>query len=272
MTHSGTMTYLLGRGEVVVIDPGPADPRHLAAILAVLEPGERIVAVLLTHAHADHVAGLPALQAATGAPSFGFGPAGAGRSARMLALSGQVLPGPAEGFDPTYAPDHRLIDGQILTPAGFAVTALHTPGHTGCSLSFAVGDWLFTGDLAMGWASSLVSPPDGDMGDYMASLDRLQQRRWSHLFPGHGAPVTAPAARLAALVAHRRDREAQVLAALTLGPQGIPALTAAVYRDTPPALIPAARRNVLAHLIDLTARGRVAADPAPRPDARFTLI
>lgn len=271
MTHRGTMTWILGQGDVVVIDPGPDDPAHLAAILAALAPGERIAAILLTHAHADHVALVPALQAATGAASYGFGPGGAGRSAAMQALAGDLPPTAAEGFDQAYAPDIRLTDGAVIAPAGFPIEVLHTPGHTGCSLSFAQGDRLFTGDLAMGWASSLVSPPDGDMGDYMASLRRLQARRWSALYPGHGDPVPDAAERLAALIAHRQAREAQVLAALAQGPGDVARLTDAIYADTPAALIPAARRNVLAHLVDLARRGLVQADPAPGPAARFAL-
>jgi hydroxyacylglutathione hydrolase len=190
----------------------------------------------------------------------------------MAALVRQGLPDGGEGFDPTFSPDRKLVDGQTVAPADFQITALHTPGHTGCSLSFAVGDWLFTGDLAMGWASSLVSPPDGDMAAYIASLTRLSQTSWSRLFPGHGDPVDAASARLAALIAHRKARERQVLDALTRGPSEIPGITAAIYQDTPAALLPAARRNVLAHLIDLTARGRVVATPAPLPWARYALV
>ena len=270
MTHSGTMTYLLGQGQVVVIDPGPDLAGHTEAILAALEPGERIVALLATHTHADHVAGLPRLAALTGAPSYGFGRAGSGRSAAMTALVAQGLPDWGEGFDPGFSPDHLAADGQSFAPAGFAITALHTPGHTGCSLSFAVGDWLFTGDLAMGWASSLIFPPDGDMAAYIAALTRLKQGTWSRLYPGHGDPVLDPGARLSALIAHRQDRERQMLAALAAGLSDIAAITAAIYQDTPSALMPAAARNVLAHLIDLTIRGEVRADPAALPWARFS--
>lgn len=270
MTHTGTMTYLLGAGEVVVIDPGPDLAIHAEAIMAALAPGERIVALLATHSHADHVAGMAGLQSLTGAPSFGFGPAGSARSVLMAGLVTQGLPDEGEGFDAAFVPDNRLVDGQILSPGGFAITALHTPGHTGCSLSFAVGDWLFTGDLAMGWASSLISPPDGDMSAYLASLARLARRDWSRLYPGHGDPVTDAAARLAELIDHRQARERQVLEALARGLTDVPAITLAIYRDTPAALRPAAARNVLAHLIDLTARGRVLATPAPLPWERFT--
>ena len=271
MTHTGTMTYLLGAREVVLIDPGPDFADHADAIMAALEPGERIVALLATHAHADHVAGMARLQALTEAPSFGFGPAGAGRSAVMADLVQLGLPDGGEGFDAAFVPDYRLVDGQIICPAGFDITALHTPGHTGCSLSFAVGDWLFTGDLAMGWASSLISPPDGDMAVYLASLARLARQDWSRLYPGHGESVEDASARLAELTHHRQDRELQVLEALARGQTEIPTITKAIYQGTPAGLLPAATRNVLAHLIDLTARGRVLATPAALPWARFSL-
>ena len=271
MTHTGTMTYLLGDGEVVLIDPGPDLANHADAILAALEPGERIVALLATHAHADHVAGMARLQALTQAPSFGFGPSGSGRSAVMAGLVQQGLPGGDEGFDATFAPDQRLVDGQIICPAGFDITAIHTPGHTGCSMSFAVGDWLFTGDLAMGWASSLISPPNGNMATYLASLARLARQDWSQLYPGHGESVEDASARLAELIRHRHDRERQILEALANGQTEIPSITNAIYQGIPTGLSPAASRNVLAHLIDLTARGRVLATPDPLPWARFTL-
>lgn len=271
MTYTGTQSYLLGQGAVVLIDPGPDSAAHAQAILAALRPGERIVAILLTHSHADHVAGLARMQALTGAESLGFGPSGAWRSDRMRALVARGLPDRGEGHWPGYAPDRTLADGQVIAPAGFAIEVLHTPGHTGCSLCFAVGDQLFTGDLVMGWASSLIAPPDGDVGDYLASLDRLAARKWARAHPGHGPAIEDPAARIADLARHRRQREAQVLAALAQGHAHVPALTRAIYTDTAPALLPAAAENVLAHLIALTFQGRVTADPAPLPDARFAL-
>lgn len=270
MTFTGTNTYLLGEGEVVLIDPGPALPAHLKAILAALGPGERIAAILVTHCHLDHSALAPALAAAAGATTFAFGPAGSGRSPAMQRLAAAGLTGGGEGFDLAFRPDRLLSDGARLRIGAVEIEAIHTPGHTGCSLSFACDGLLFTGDLAMGWASSLISPPDGDMGDYLGSLRRLAGRPWARLLPGHGEPVEDAADRLAALIAHREEREAQVLAALTT-PATPAEITAALYRDTPPPLIPAARRNVLAHLIHLAERGLVIALPQPGPEARFTL-
>lgn len=261
MTAEGTNTWLLAEGDaVVVIDPGPALDVHLRAILAALQ-GRALAAILVTHAHLDHSALAPGLAAATGAPVLAFGPAGAGQSPLMARLAGQGLTGGGEGIDRDFHPDRRLQDGEVLQAGPLQIEALHTPGHLSNHLCFACDGLLFSGDLAMGWASSLVSPPDGDMGAYMASLRRLAGRRWRVMLPGHGAPVADPAARLAELIAHREAREAAVMEALARGPADAEALTAAIYRDTPAALLPAARRNVLAHLLDLADRNLISATP-----------
>lgn len=270
MTGPGTTTFLLGQGAVTVIDPGPDDPAHLAAILGALAPGERISAILVTHPHRDHSALVPALQSATGAPSFGFGPAGTGRSALMDRLAAAGLTG-GEGVDAGFTPDLVLADGDRIDTSAGPLEALHTPGHMGAHLAFAWGEVLFSGDHVMGWAPSLVSPPEGDMGAYMASLARLAARDWRLILPAHGAPIATPAARLAELTAHRLGREAQVLAALAQGHDRLETITADAYAGTPPALLPAASRNALAHLIDLASRNLVEADPLPLPGARFRL-
>lgn len=270
LTHRGTNTWILGQGRVAVIDPGPAIPAHLAAILAALAPGEVVSHILVTHAHADHSPLARDLSAATGAPVLGFGPALAGRSAVMQRLASAGLAGGGEGLDAGFVPDAVLTDGALVAGDGWQVQAIHTPGHFAGHMSFAWGDRLFSGDLVMGWSTSLVSPPDGDMGDYMASLARLSARPWRRFYPGHGDAVTDPAARLADLIAHRRAREAAILAALSDGPLHLAPLTRRVYADTPAALHPAAARNAFAHLIDLATRGRVTAEPALSPDALFT--
>ncbi len=271
MTHTGTNTWIVGQGRVAVIDPGPALPAHLAAIMAALAPGETVSHILVTHAHADHSALAPALAAATGAPMLAFGTATSGRSARMTALAAAGLTGGGEGLDHDFAPDALLADGETVDGPGWALTALHTPGHLGGHLCLTLGDQLFSGDHVMGWAPSLVSPPDGDMGDYMASLQRLAAGRWRRFLPGHGDPVDDPAHRLTTLIAHREGREAQILQSLSKGPLTLAALVDAVYADTPPALHPAAMRNALAHLIDLAGRQRVTATPTLSPAATFAL-
>jgi len=272
MTERGTNTWLLGEGAVTVLDPGPADPAHLRAIREALAPGERVARIIVSHAHLDHAPAARPLAQATGAPVLAFGDAQAGRSARMARLTGPAgsALGGGEGVDTGFTPDETLPDGTLLDLQGEGLLALHTPGHFGNHLCLLWGGRLFSGDMVMGWAPSLVSPPDGDLTDFMASLDRLEGLGPTRLFPGHGAPVADGPARIRALRSHRRGREAAILAALDEDRLDLAALVARVYADVPAAMHPAAARNLLAHLIDLDARGLVAldlTDPA-RPAAR----
>jgi glyoxylase-like metal-dependent hydrolase (beta-lactamase superfamily II) len=269
LTGSGTNTYLLGRGQVVVIDPGPDLGAHLTAILGALEPGESIAAIFVTHCHLDHCALAARLAKTVGAPIFGFGPAQSGRSALMHALVQDGLPGGGESFDLAFAPDRLVRDGESLAFGPLHIAAHHTPGHTGCHMSFSHGGRLFCGDHIMGWSTSLISPPDGDMACYIKSLQRLQTQDWSHGYPGHGEPVAAPQARIAELVMYRLTREAAVLAALTAEPRTVADLTREIYADTATHLWPAAERNLLAHLIKLWHEGQVTTASTPSLRAVF---
>lgn len=269
MTAEGTNSFILGEGRVAVIDPGPAIPAHLEAIRAALRPGERVEAILVTHPHCDHSGLARPLAAATGAPVFAFGDARAGISPEMAALALQGALGGGEGADEGFVPDVRLADGEWLEGPGWRVEALWTPGHMGSHLSFRMGEVVFTGDLVMGWASTLISPPEGDLAAYRRSLARLAEVGARRFLPGHGPAVEDPGARIAELLAHRAAREAAILAALGPRPQELGPITRAVYADTPPALLPAAARNALAHLIDLAARGLVVAEGPLGPAARF---
>lgn len=269
LTGSGTNSYLLGRGSVVLIDPGPDLAPHFEAILAALEPQERIDAILVSHGHLDHSALARRLASHVGAPVIGAGPAQAGRSEVMRELAARGLATGAEGFDPAHDPDLLARDGDVLAFGALRVEVLATPGHTGCHLAFAHEGRLFSGDHVMGWSTSLVSPPDGDMADYMASLERLARRPWHLALPGHGEVVTDPASRIEALLTHRRQREQAVLAALGEREATIAELTGLIYADTPRHLWPAAERNLLAHLIKLWQEGRATADPFPEPAAVF---
>jgi hydroxyacylglutathione hydrolase len=270
LTGSGTNTYLVGATDLCVIDPGPDDATHLAAILAAVGPDQRIGTIVVTHAHLDHSALAPRLSALTGAPVHAYGTATDGRSPIMTRLA-PSLPDHGEGLDHGFVPDHRLLDGETLSGPDWSLTALHTPGHLGGHLCLALGTTLFSGDHVMGWSTSVVSPPDGDMGAYMASLDRLQQSKWDRFFPGHGDPVIAPGERLRDLIAHRLGREAQILAALAEGQARIPAITSRIYGGLPHHLLPAAERNVFAHLIDLASRNLIIASQALHPDAYYAL-
>ncbi|NNK67305.1 MAG: MBL fold metallo-hydrolase [Rhodobacteraceae bacterium] len=269
MTFWGTNTYLVGDATLAVIDPGPDDTRHLAAILSAIG-GAAVSHILITHAHRDHSPGAAALSAETGAPIYGFGPPDAGRTPVMQDLAARGLAGGGEGVDMGFAPDVTLADGAQISSPDWRMTTLHTPGHFAGHLSFALDDLIFTGDHVMGWASTLISPPDGDVAAFLSSCDVLAARKARRFFPGHGAPVDDPAPRLDWLVAHRKDREAQILDALHDGPADAATLAAKLYTDTPASLMPAAARNVLAHLIDLTERRIVSPDPDLRAEAVFT--
>lgn len=273
MTHWGTNTFVLGEGDVTVLDPGPAERAHFEAIRAGLAPGERVARVLVSHAHVDHSPLAHPLAEAAGARVFAFGPATAGRSAVMAELAARGLAAGGEGVDRDFAPDVRLEDGETLDIGnGQSLEAIWTPGHFAGHLSFALGDTVFTGDHVMGWASTLISPPDGDLTAFLASCARLAARRDRLYLPAHGAPVRDPAARLDWLVAHRATREAEILAALAAGRATPAGLARAIYTDTPPALLPAAERNVFAHLIDLAGRGIVRARPRLAANAQYERI
>jgi glyoxylase-like metal-dependent hydrolase (beta-lactamase superfamily II) len=269
LTGPGTNTFLLGHKQVAVIDPGPDDPGHLRAIL---EAGQgRISHILVTHAHLDHSAGARALAQATGAPVLAFGDALAGRSPMMRRLAAGGATGGGEGLDLAFTPDIPLRDGDVVEGAGWRLTALHTPGHSGGHLSFLLGNQILCGDVVMGWSSTIISPPDGDLADYLRTLDRLAQAQPARLLPAHGDPVEAPQARLAELAAHRRQRTAQIMAALRDGPADAATLARRIY-DVPPVLLPAATRNVLAHLLALSDLGATAPLDDLHPAAEFSAL
>ncbi len=270
MTLSGTNTYILGTGDVAVIDPGPALPGHLDAILAALAPGERISHIFVTHAHLDHSPLARPLAEATAAPVLAFGPPSAGRSAVMAALAETGLAGGGEGVDSQFNPDVRLADGDTVSHGDWSLTALHTPGHFCNHLCFQWRDIAFSGDHVMGWASTLISPPDGDLSDYFTSLERLRAVDARAFYPGHGDPVRDTGRRLDELTRHRQDRTAQILAALADSPATPAELSARIYTDTPPALMAAAQRNIFAHLIDLVTKNHVTVNGAPSASSLYS--
>lgn len=272
MTQNGTNTYILGTGRVAVIDPGPAIESHRSAILAALLPRESISHIFVTHSHLDHSGLAAQLASRTGATIYGFGHATAGRSAEMQGLTLQMAIGGGEGVDQDFHPDVSLGDGDKVSDDTWALTAVHTPGHFGNHLCFASGGILFSGDHVMGWSTSLISPPDGDMTDYMASLRKLAMQRWDRFLPGHGAPIFDPAMRLAELVIHREQREIAILEVLAGGATDIERIARAVYPALAIKLIPAAKRNILAHLIDLHGRNQITASPFIGPNALFTRV
>lgn len=272
MTYRGTNTYLLGHRGLALIDPGPISAPHLKAIQAALEPDQHISHIIVTHSHIDHSPLAATLAKHTGAPILGFGGPTAGRSVVMSDLATAGLAGGGEGIDTKFSPDQTVADGEIIAGDGWSLEVIHTPGHLGNHIALAWGDVCFTADHVMGWASSLVSPPDGDLTDFMASCHRLRARNWSVFHAGHGAPVTDPAARLDWLIGHRLSRETAILDLLSTAPATARQLAERIYTDTPSALLGAAERNVFAHLVDLTGKSIASPEGALSATAVFRKI
>ncbi|MBX3593820.1 MBL fold metallo-hydrolase [Sphingomonas sp.] len=249
-TYSGTQTYLVGTRDLAVIDPGPDLPEHIDALMRAI--GERpVTAILCTHTHRDHSPASRALKAATGAPIIGCAP---------LALADDG-PRADAAFDRDYAPDGILADGDAVRGDGWTLHAVATPGHTSNHLCFALEETgaLFTGDHVMGWSTTVVAPPDGDMSAYMDSLQRLLDRDDRVYYPAHGPAVTAPRRLVRGMMGHRRQREGQILRLLDQRIDQIPDMVERMYVGLDPRLTGAAGRSVLAHLIDLSNRGLVRA-------------
>lgn len=252
-SYTGTQTYIVGRGDVAVIDPGPLgdDPRHVGELIQILS-GETITAIMCTHTHRDHSPAAAPLAAATGAPIIGCAP---------LVIDDDG-PRSDASFDPSYAPTRVLDDGDALTGNGWTLTALATPGHTSNHLCYALAEEkaLFTGDHIMGWSTTVVSPPDGDMADYMRSLQLLIERDDVVYYPAHGAPVDKPQRLARGMMGHRKQREGQIIRMIGQGVGTIADMVPHMYKGVDQRLWPAAGRSVLAHLIDLRDRGVVSAN------------
>jgi glyoxylase-like metal-dependent hydrolase (beta-lactamase superfamily II) len=253
-TFTGTGVFILGAGErVMVIDPGPDSPAHRAALLKVLD-GRTVSHILITHHHLDHTAIVPWLAARFGAQTCGFG-----KPSRME--SGCEDDSRLEaGDDCSFAPDRELSDGEMIQGDGFVVEALHTPGHASNHMCYAFGEALFCGDHVMSWSTSVVSPPDGHMGDYVAQLERIRDRDFRVLYPTHGQELRQPRAFLDAYIGHRKIRHAQVLDCVRGGVSEIRTIVARLYPNLDRKLIPAACHSVLAHLITLREEGEVEGD------------
>lgn len=258
-TYTGTGTYVVGRGEVAVLDPGPDLPEHLDALLAALD-GERVTHVLVTHTHADHSPLAAPLAAATGAVVYG-------RSA-VKTEDGAPL---EAGDDLDFRPDVPVEDGDLFHGSGWTLEAIATPGHASNHVCYALREEnaLFSGDHVMGWSTTVVSPPDGDMGDYLAGLDRVAARGFATLWPTHGPPITDPGPFLAAYRDHRLERERQVLEQLASGVTRIKEMVPTLYAAVDRRLWPAAAHSVWAHLLWLVRSGRAVADGPPTLDADY---
>ncbi len=252
-TYKGTGVYLIGDQNVAMIDPGPDMPEHVEALKRALA-GRKLTHILVTHTHSDHSPAARPLKEWSGAKTYAFGPHGSGHH--------EDGPRMEEGGDQAFMPDVRVKDGEIIAGDGWSFECVHTPGHTSNHMCYALREEkaLFTGDHIMGWSTTVVTPPDGNMREYLASVTKLLPRDDRTLYPTHGAPVTDPKPFLAAYLEHRLERENQILKCLRDGLDTIPAMVTRMYIDVDKRLHPAASRSVLAHLIQLEEDGRVTRD------------
>jgi glyoxylase-like metal-dependent hydrolase (beta-lactamase superfamily II) len=266
-TFKGTLSYIIGHGTVAIVDPGPADERHIGALLEAVR-NETVTAIFVTHTHRDHSPAVPAIKAATGATVYAEGPH---RAARPLHI-GEHNPLDSSG-DRDFKPDVALKDGEIVAGGGWTVEAVTTPGHTANHMAYAFreNNALFAGDHVMGWATTIVAPPDGAMSDYMASLDKLAKRCEQIYFPGHGPAIRDAGRFVNYYILHRKAREASILHRLAKGETDIPSIVRAIYIGIDPRLTGAAGMSVLAHLEDLVTRGLVETDGAPDIDGVYRL-
>jgi glyoxylase-like metal-dependent hydrolase (beta-lactamase superfamily II) len=266
-TFKGTMSYIVGRGRVAIVDPGPADERHIGALLDAVR-NETVTAIFVTHTHRDHSPAVPAVKAATGATVYAEGPH---RAARPLRI-GEHNPLDSSG-DRDFRPDVALKDGEVVSGDGWTIEAVTTPGHTANHMAYAFkeNNSLFAGDHVMGWATSIVAPPDGAMSDYVASLQKLAKRGEATYFPGHGPAILDAGRFVNYYILHRKAREASILHRLGKGETDIPSIVRAIYIGIDPRLTGAAGLSVLAHMEDLVTRKLVETDGIPAIDGIYRL-
>ncbi len=266
-TFKGTVSYIIGRGKVAILDPGPDDDDHVAALLDAVR-GETVTHIFVTHTHRDHSPAVPKIKAATGATVFAQGP---------HVLARPLHTGETRRLDASadmdFHPDKALADGAVVAGDGWTIEALTTPGHTANHMAFALreADLIFSGDHVMAWSTTIVAPPDGAMSDYMASLHKLARRTEPVYLPGHGAPVRDAPRFVRQLIAHRAGREASILHRLGKGAADIPTIVKAVYIGLDPRLAGAAALSTLAHLEELCARGAVVTDGPPAIGGTYRL-
>lgn len=263
-TFHGTGTYIVGRGKVAVIDPGPLIDEHVEALLAALK-GETVTHILITHTHNDHSPAAAPLKAATGAKTYAFGPHGAAKREEGVAVE--------EGGDMQFRPDVLVKDGDIIKGDGWTFDCVFTPGHTSNHMCFALREEkaFFSGDHVMGWSTTVIGPPDGDMAQYLASLEKLTKRDDVVYYPTHGTSIREPQTFVRTLIEHRYAREDQIAACLKRGIGKIPDMVAVIYSEVDKRLHPAAALSVLAHLQHMVSTGRAQTDGPPRSSSVYRL-
>ena len=264
-TFNGTGTYVIGHGNVAVVDPGPMIDEHIAALSDALA-GETITHILITHTHMDHSPAAAPLKQLWQAPTYGYGPHGAGKIASGTPIE--------EGGDMDFVPDHLIQDGQVIKGDGWTIECVYTPGHTSNHMCFALKEEkaLFTGDHVMGWSTSVIGPPDGDMTAYMESLEKLQQRDDQVYWPTHGTAIREVQPFVQAFIDHRLEREQQILACLKDGLTRIPDMVPVMYTTTDPRMFPAAERSVLSAMIRLIDQGVVSSTQPVSTASDFRLM
>lgn len=263
-TFYGTGTYIVGSGQVAIIDPGPPDERHIRAVLDAVR-GETITHLVVTHTHMDHSPGCRLLREECEAATYGFGPHGSGHEDDDVVVE--------EGGDMEFAPDHVVADGESIRGNGWTLRCLHTPGHTSNHMCYILEEEkaLFSGDHVMGWSTSVVSPPDGDMESYMKSLRRLLEEDIDTYWPTHGPPITNPTPHVAAFIEHRLQREAQIAEHLKGGIHRIADMVPVMYASVDKGLHPAAARSVFAAICYMVKKGEVTVEGELTEDANFRL-
>ena len=256
MTFKGTNTYIIDDGELAIIDPGPTNEEHFGNILDIIAK-RPVKYIFVTHSHVDHSPLADKLSTELNTPIYGYGPSDAGLSSIMISLIEKGYESGSEGIDYQFKPDHLIKNNERFKLNNSVISAIHTPGHMGNHVCFQYGKILFSGDHVMGWATSMVSPPYGDLTQFMASCRSLESKEFELFLPGHGGPVKSPSDRLTFLINHRLERESQIKEAIRQTPLTSLEITQIVYTDIDNSLIPAATRNVFAHLIDLSERKQV---------------
>ena len=261
-TLHGTGTYIIGKGNVAIIDPGPNIPEHISAVLETVR-GEKVTDIVITHTHIDHSPATPHVKAATQATTWGFGPHGTTHTGEQV----------EEGADYDFVPDRELRDNMLVEGSGWTLEAIHTPGHTSNHICLALKEEnvMFSGDHVMGWSTSVIYPPDGDMGSYLQSLEKLLARHETRYWPTHGPAIENPQEFVQAFITHRKKREEDIKSCLHAGVTKIPDIVEQLYKSTDPKLYGAAGRSVLAHLIHMVETGRALCDETPSVHSSFQL-
>ena len=272
MTYRGTNTYILGKKELVIIDPGPNSKSHLHNLIETIPPKSKVTHILITHSHLDHSELAPDLSRILDAPTFAFGKALDGQSKQMNNIVKMGLKYEPNGVDHSFKPDYFLKDQEKLVSSEWEIIAHHTPGHLSNHICYQYFDYLFTGDHIMDWSTSVISPPEGDISQFMNSCEKLCKHNWKKFYPGHGFPVEGPNKRLMELMHHRMTREAEIINILRETEATISQITKSVYSDIDKSLITVASRNVKAHLIDLIIKKQVQVDDISSDNALFSLI